>query len=137
MATKTKAYVDTSAFISFLDRSDSHHELFKRIFATPPNLITSPLVIAEGHGWFLRRYDSIRANQFLSFIEDLSPLQIIKIGSPEILSAKKYIQRFKDQSLTLADAVGLLLMDELKIKDCWSTDRHLGLTGRDLAIHSR
>src|SRR5215472_10450102 len=76
MASKAEAYVDTSALIAFLDRSDSYHPLFRRLFSSPPRLITSALVIAEGHGWFLRRYDRNRAVQFLNFIDDLSVLVI-------------------------------------------------------------
>ena len=53
MAGRTEAYVDTSALIAFADRSDSHHALFRRLFADPPALATSALVVAEGHGWFL------------------------------------------------------------------------------------
>ena len=71
MASKTESYVDTSALIAFLDRSDSYHPLFRRLFSSPPQLVTSALVVAEGHGWFLRRYDRERAIQFLNFIEDL------------------------------------------------------------------
>lgn len=80
MVTKTKSYVDTSAFIAFLDRSDTYHPLFRRLFADPPPLITTPLVIAEGHGWFLKRYDRTRALQFMATVEVLSPLQIIDSG---------------------------------------------------------
>jgi len=50
MAKKTECYVDTSAFIAFLDRSDSFHALFRRLFSEPPPLVTSSLVVAEGHG---------------------------------------------------------------------------------------
>ncbi|MGH9578647.1 MAG: PIN domain-containing protein, partial [Terriglobales bacterium] len=64
MARRADAYVDTSALIAFADRSDSHHPLFKSLFASPPRLVTSSLVVAEGHGWFLRRYDRTRALQF-------------------------------------------------------------------------
>lgn len=135
MVKKTSAYVDTSAFIAFLDRSDSFHSLFARLFSDPPALITTPLVIAEGHGWFLRRYDSQRAFQFLNFIEDLSPLSVHAIGSSDLRKAAKILRNFPDQSLTLVDAVGLQVIRDLKIKTCWSTDRHLGLTGVSLAIH--
>ena len=76
MARKTEAYVDTSALIAFLDRSDSYHPLFRRLFSDPPKLTTSALVIAEGHGWFLRRYDRHRAIQFLAFIGTLPGLTI-------------------------------------------------------------
>ena len=65
-----EAYLDTSAFIAFLDKSDSYHVIAKRLFSEPPKLVTSTLVIAEGHGWFLRRYDRHRATEFLAFIED-------------------------------------------------------------------
>ena len=84
MARKTDAYVDTSAFIAFLDRSDSHHALFRRLFAAPPPLTTSALVIAEGHGWFLRRYDQRRAIQFLGFCRELPALTILGFGATEL-----------------------------------------------------
>lgn len=67
MATRSEAYVDTSALIAFADRSDTYHPLFRRPFAAPPRLLTTALVIAEGHGWFLRRYDRAKARQFLTW----------------------------------------------------------------------
>ncbi|MCP5116604.1 MAG: hypothetical protein GY953_37725 [bacterium] len=39
------------------------------------------------------------------------------------------IKRFSDQKLTLADAHGLVMMEDRAVAACWSTDRHLGLTG--------
>jgi predicted nucleic acid-binding protein len=136
MATRTEAYVDTSALIAFLDRSDSYHPLFRRLFASPPPLVTSALVIAEGHGWFLRRYDSYRALQFLNFIDDLSVLVIAGFDSAQLANTSRLARKFGDQSLTLADAHGLAIIGERRISTCWSTDRHLGLTGARLVIAS-
>lgn len=45
-------------------------------------------------------------------------------------------RRFGDQDLTLVDAIGLHLMRDGHVASCWSTDRHLGLTGTTLAIHT-
>lgn len=135
MAKRTEAYIDTSALIAFLDRSDTHHPLFARLFADPPALVTSPLVVAEGHAWFLKRYDGGRAIQFLNFLKELKPLAILSIGAEEIRQASTIIQRMADQDLTLADVVGLQIMQKKKITACWSTDRHLGLTGIPLVIH--
>jgi predicted nucleic acid-binding protein len=134
MAGKTECYVDTSAFIAFLDRSDSFHGLFRRLFSTPPPLTTSALVVAEGHGWFLRRYDQQRAIQFLAFIDALPGLTIRAFGMQELARTGSIVKKFSDQNLTLADAHGLLLMRELRIGCCWSTDRHLGLDGVPLVI---
>lgn len=136
MARNLKAYVDTSAFIAFLDRSASYHTLFRRLFADPPELLTTTLVVAEGHGWFLKRYDRQRALQFIAMIEDLTPLAVLAVGPAEQSSAIKVLRRYSDQDLTLADAVGLHVMRERKIKSCWSTDFHLRLTGVPLVIDS-
>lgn len=136
MATKTEAYVDTSALIAFLDRSDSYHPLFRRLFSSPPRLVTSALVVAEGHGWFLRRYDRNRAIQFLNFLDVLSVLAIQRFDREELTKTSRLVKKFGDQSLTLADAHGLVIIDERHISTCWSTDRHLGLTGAKLVISS-
>ena len=130
---RAEAYVDTSAFIAFLDRSDSHHASYRRLFAQPPQLVTSGLVIAEGHGWFLRRYDYTRALQFLNFLGELPSLTIEPFGPEAITPARRLLGKFSDQALTLADAHGLVVMSQRRTRICWSTDRHLGLTGVSLA----
>jgi predicted nucleic acid-binding protein len=131
---RPRAYVDTSALIAFLDKSDTYHPVFRRLFADPPSLVTTALVVAEGHGWFLRRFDRMRALQFLAFIEDVQPLQLVPVGLDEHAGAVRLLRRFSDQDLTLADAVGLHMMKVLGIDACWSTDFHLGLTGIRLVV---
>jgi predicted nucleic acid-binding protein len=107
MARKRDAYVDTSALIAFFDRSDAHHQLFKRLFAAPPPFETTPLVAAEGHAWVLRKYDRSRARSFLHLIGSLPRLTVHSIGHAEQTSAETFLRRFADQDLTLVDAVGL------------------------------
>jgi len=135
MAKKTEAYVDTSALIAFADRSDTYHPLFRRLFADPPTLVTTTLVIAEGHGWFLKRYDRSKALEYLGMIESMHPLKITSVGRREQGGATDLLRRFSDQDLTLTDAVGLNLMRMRRIQSCWSTDFHLSLTGIPLVIH--
>lgn len=134
MAAKTDAYVDTSALIALADRSDSYHPLFRRLFGAPPDLVTTTLVVAEGHGWFLRRYDRTRALQFLAMIEAMTPLRVVAVGPAEQAAGVALLRRFSDQDLTLTDAVGLHLGAVLGVRSIWSTDFHLGLTGMPLVI---
>lgn len=133
-AKRTEAYVDTSALIAFADASDSHHPLFRRLFSAPPRLVTTPLVVAEGHGWFLKRFDRQRALQFLAMVEAM-PLAVATVGPADQEAAVEILRRFSDQNLTLVDAVGLEVMRARRCAACWSTDFHLGLTGVPLVIH--
>lgn len=135
MVRRTEAYVDTSALIAFADRSDSYHALFRRLFAKPPRLVSTVLVVAEGQGWFLKRYDRSRALQFIALIDDLKPLELLAVGGTEYAGGVRMLRKFSDQDLTLTDAVGLHLMNTRRIRSCWSTDFHLRLTGIPLVIH--
>jgi predicted nucleic acid-binding protein len=132
MARKTDCYADTAAFIAFLDKSDSYHALFRRLFSDPPPLATSALVVAEGHGWFLRRYDQRRALEFLNFVDALPALTIEGFDADAVKRSSKWLKKFSDQTLTLADAHGLAVMPDRRITACWSTDRHMTLTGATL-----
>jgi hypothetical protein len=50
-----------------VDASDTYHPVFRRLFPAPPRVVvTSSLVVTEGHGWFLRRFDHVRTLQFLA-----------------------------------------------------------------------
>jgi predicted nucleic acid-binding protein len=129
--------VDTSALIAFADASDTYHPVFRRSFAAPPSaVVTTSLVVTEGHAWFLRRFDRIKALRFLAMIDDTSFLDVRPVGARELGGATEVLRRFADQDLTLVDAVGLHLMQELTVASCWSTDRRLGLAGTPLAIHA-
>ena len=134
MATKADAYVDTSALIAFADRSDTHHPFFRRLFAEPPRLLTTTLVVAEGHGWFLRRYDRTRALQFLAMIEAMTPLRVVAVGAEEQAAGVGLLRRFSDQDLTMTDAVGLHISTVHRVATIWSTDFHLALTGVPLVV---
>lgn len=126
--------MDTSALIAFADRADSYHGMFHRLFSAPPSLVTTALVIAEGHAWFLRGHDPARALEFLAMIESMSPLAVLPVGAGELSAGADVLRRLADQRLTLTDAVGLHVMRIQQVAVCWSTDFHLGLTGVPLVI---
>jgi len=134
-AGRTSAYVDTSALIALVDRSDSYHDLFRRLFSDPPKLITTTLVIAEGHAWFLKRYDRYRGLQFLAMIDDMRPMSVLGTSSRQQKAGADLLRQFSDQDLTMTDAVGMHVMQEKGVEHCWSTDFQLGLTGIPLVIH--
>lgn len=131
---KIEAYVDSGAFIAFFDKSDTWHARFAGLFARAKSLATTTLVIAETHGWFLRRFDSYRALEFIAFLESLTILQVIPVEGELLYAATGILRKYSDQNLTLADACGLYLLKKHPKWKNWSTDRHLELTGRKLVV---
>jgi len=70
----------------------------------------------------------------LPFVEALPALNMRPSNPGELTKAGRIVKKFADQNLTLADAHGLALMQELRVGSRWSTDRHLSLTGVPLVI---
>ena len=68
-------------------------------------------------------------------IEDLTPLRVVGVGADEQAGGIQVLRKFSDQDLSLTDAVGLHVMKAHRITTCWTTDRHLGLTGVSLVVH--
>jgi len=132
MERSRKVYVDTSPLIAICDQSDFWHRRCVELFFDPPPLVTTTAVIIEGHGWFLRRFDSMQAIRFLEFIKSLTIMEVHPVTSSDLLDAEKYLGKFRDHRLTMVDAVGLCFMDRLRLDKVWSTDRHLALTGREI-----
>ena len=93
-------------------------------------------MVSEGHAWFLRRFDPMRALQFLAAVEELRPLRVLPTGPKDVVAATEMLRRFHDQTLTLTDSLGLYVMAERQIRSCWSTNFHLALTGAELVIHT-
>jgi predicted nucleic acid-binding protein len=129
MESSGERYLDTSALIAALDRADSYFSTYERLFKQRPPLAASSLVIVEAYGWFLRRHGQYKALQVLQFAAELRPFTIVPFGVEELGRIAVLLYKFADQKLSMADAHGLLIMRERRVKACWSTDRHLGLTG--------
>jgi hypothetical protein len=68
-------------------------------------------------------------------IEDMSPLTVAAVGHGDQEKATEILRRYRDQDLTMTDAVGLHVMAARRIPLCWSTDFHVGLTGIPLVIN--
>jgi len=70
-------------------------------------------------------------------VEIMTPLHVVSVGQSEQRAAARILRKYSDQELTMADAMGLHLMTERRITSCWSTDRHLGLSGVKLVINEK
>ena len=57
------------------------------------------------------------------------PLTVLSFGEADLNGVMAMLHKFRDQNVTLVDTHGLLLMKNRRIHACWSTDRHMGLTG--------
>ncbi len=130
MTSPGRVYLDSGIFIAFLDRSDRWHPEARALFASPPRMwATSLLVVGETHGWFLHRMGEEAARRFQALVADLRGLRLFDVTRADHVAAVAVLDRLRGAKLTYVDASSLALMAKHKMGAVWSTDRHLGLTG--------
>jgi predicted nucleic acid-binding protein len=124
------AFVDSGAFISFLDASDHQHVATRALFASPPRrLVTSALVVSETYGWFLHRLGEDAARRFRSFLADLRPLVVLAVDSPHLGAVGRTLDAHRGRKLTFVDASSLAFLSRHGLRTVWGTDRDLALEG--------
>lgn len=125
-----RVFVDSGAFIAFLDRSDHYHEAVDRLFGDPPQRgFSSIAIVAETYGWFLHRLGEDVARRFRLALADLPRLDLLALDLEHHALVVKKLERLRGHRLTYVDASSLVFLDRLDIADVWGTDRDLALEG--------
>ena len=130
MSVGSRVFLDTGIFIAFLDRSDRWHPEARALFASPPrSWVTSLLVIAETHGWFLHRLGEEAARRFHELVADMRGLHLIEMSAADHRATLTVLDELRGTKLTYVDAASLAFLAKRKIGMVWGADRHLGLRG--------
>jgi len=125
-----EVFLDSGAFIAFLDRSDACHEVVVSLFADPPaRWSTSVLVAAETYGFFLHRLGEEAARTFRLLLASLEGLRLLPADEKHHAATLRVLDRLRGSRLTYVDASSLAYLKTRRIRTVWSTDHHLGLEG--------
>lgn len=130
MPVKDAAFVDSGAFIAFLDRSDRSHPAVTALFgAPPPRWSTSSLVISETYSWFLHRLGEPAARTFRLLLEELPRLTLLDTTRSHRALVDEKLDLLRGRKLTYVDASSLVWLAERDIRIVLGTDHHLALEG--------
>ncbi len=123
-------FIDSGAFIAFLDRTDRLHGEARSLFARrPKRWSTSTLVISEAYGWFLHRLGEDAARTFRLLTLELSHLRVLGSDAHHLDSVHAKLDALRGCKLTFVDASSLVWLEEKKIGRVWGTDHHLAIEG--------
>jgi predicted nucleic acid-binding protein len=123
-------FLDSGIFIAFLDRSDRHHAVARRLFADPPRRwATSLAVVSETYGWFLHRLGEEAARTFRLALGELPRLQLLPLTPDHHAAVALKLERLRGHKLTYVDASSLVFLGALRVPEVWGTDRDLALEG--------
>ena len=119
-----RAFVDTSVFYAFLDKSDKFHgeatELFRKARKEHYTLISSNFILAESHALILSKLGRKIASRWLFSIHKI--VSIERITEEDEIKAKEIIKTFEDKDFSYTDATSFAIMERLGLVDAWAVD---------------
>lgn len=134
---KPTVFLDSGVFIALMNERDQWHVQALALFSGPmPHWMTSVLVVSETYSWFLHKYGEESARSYRLLLEQLDGLTILEIGRNHHAACVAMLERHRGAKLTYVDASSLVFASLHRVRQIWSTDHHLGLTGIEILPRS-
>jgi len=126
-------FIDTGAWVSLLDRRDPKHLVgsgfFAHSLAAWPVWVTTNLVVAEAYTLIQRRGGHTVAVQFLTILQEPSPLIKVYADHTSELQAEAILRQYADQDFSYVDAVSFAVMRQRRISEAFAFDHHFTTAG--------
>lgn len=127
----TRVFVDTSALLAFLVRTDVAHEralsTFKRLEAMEASLVTSSYVLVELYALLARRFG---VDKVVAFRDGLSPLlDVVWVEREQHERGLDLLIKRDKRRLSLVDTSSFVLIRTLGIDRVFAYDPHFEREG--------
>lgn len=133
MTFRESVFVDTSAWVALVDRSDDFHtkavSVYPSLLKSCRHLVTSNLVLAEAYVLIMSELGQRAALDFLKGVKG-SPRVLLLYSDEKIESeAEKILMKYEDHPFSYADAVSFAMMKAEKVKQAFCFDKHFLIAG--------
>lgn len=131
------AFLDTSGWFAALSPKEARHRsalaAYKSLIERRVRLVTTNLVVAEMQILISRFRGAADGVRFLDTLyQDISHEVVFVDRDTERMAVDRWLRRFTDQRLSLADAVSFEVMKSRRLRHALALDTHFELAGFEL-----
>ena len=127
------AFVDTSGWYALIDRKDARHARvvagIRRFVERRVALVTSDYVIDESATLLKARIGSHAALNLFAYLSEATTVEWEWVGSERFTKAQSLFKKLDDQGHSFTDCTSLVIIQERRIEDILTTDRHFKVQG--------
>lgn len=133
----TGAFLDTSGWLAALSPKEARHRpalaAYRGLIARKARLVTTNLVVAEMQILISRFRGAAEGVRFLdSLYQDATHEVVFVDRDIERVAVDRWLRRFTDQRLSLADATSFEVMKAMRLRQVLALDTHFELAGFEL-----
>lgn len=129
----TEVFVDTAGFLALWDAADAYHgaalALQEDLVRKRRRFVTSEYVVDETATLLRLRHSHGAAVDFLDTIQRSEALRLEWIGPDRFHAAAALFRKRADKAWSFTDCVSFVLMQELRIRDAFTTDHRFRQAG--------
>ncbi len=124
-----KVFIDTSAFISYFIKQDTHHtetatkyQLYRQKKAT---LLTSDYVLCELLTWFNAKYHKSIVEKLIILLqrmEDEGEINVLYIDKATAKKAQHILVKFSEHKISFTDATSYVLYKDFSLDEVFTLD---------------
>ncbi|HPC60314.1 MAG TPA: PIN domain-containing protein [Verrucomicrobiota bacterium] len=134
-------FMDTAGFLALWDAADEHHARALRLQAAlvrdGRRFLTTDYVVDETATLLLLRHSHAAAADFLRTVAASESLRLEWVSPDRFHAATALFARHDDKKWSFTDCVSFCVMHELKVRDCFTTDRHFRQAGFNPLLEAR
>jgi predicted nucleic acid-binding protein len=135
---KRKVFVDTSAWLALVNKSDAAHQKARKVRDTllkfhSQFLVTNYVMVEIANALSRIPYKET-AVKLISSIEMSENIQIIEINKEIYKKAWQVYSTYLDKGWSLTDCTSFEVMRERRITEAFTTDKHFEQAGFDILI---
>ena len=128
-----EVFVDSSGLYALADRRDpvraSAEQMTARLVKSGAGLILTNYIIDEACTLAKARAGRHGALQLLEIIDSSKAFRLIWIGEDRFQLGKAFFRKYADHGYSFTDCTSFIVMEELRIRDALTTDRHFAEAG--------
>jgi len=128
-----EAFVDSSGLYTLADRRDPSgaeaEQCVTALVKSGIGLVLTDYIIDESCTLAKARGGAYGALRLLEIIERSEAFRLIWIGEERFESAKAFFRKHADHGYSFTDCTSFIVMQELRIRDALTTDRHFAEAG--------
>ena len=126
-------FMDTAGFLALWDAADEHHgralRLQGELVRKGRRFLTTDYIVDETVTLLLMRHSHAAAADFLQTVTASESLHLHWVTPDRFHAAAAFFARHDDKEWSFTDCVSFELMHDLKVQDCFTTDRHFRQAG--------
>jgi predicted nucleic acid-binding protein len=128
-----EVFVDSSGLYTLADHRDPSRAKAERtvsaLVKSSVGLVLTDYIIDEACTLAKARAGGYAAMRLLEIVEKSAAFRLVWIGELRFESAKAYFRKHADHGYSFTDCTSFVVMQELRIREVLTTDRHFAKAG--------